>query len=716
MITRELNRRDFLVLGTGATGALLLGFSRADLRAAEDAGGFRPDAFIRIDKDNTFTFFLPKQEMGQGVNTALPMLLAEEMEVDPARLKVLPAPVGEEYVFPGEQIQGTFSSTSVRHGWEPLRKAGATVRLLMEQAAAKYWNTAVTEVRARDGMVLRGDQRLSYGELITLARQLPLPEPVLKKPDDFRWIGRDLPRFDHGEKLTGKAVFGIDVQEKDLLNGVIVRPPWLEPVAARSFDASGAKQAPGVVAVFAVSSGIAVVAEKYWQALTAAKRVRVTWEQPRQLADTEKAFVAMQAEVGQAPPPLPGEVQAEYRLPTLAHAPMEPMNCTARYSPKGIRVQAPTQVPGMIHQSLCRRYGMAAEQVQVDCTYMGGGFGRRSMVDYAMEAVEVAEPLAGRPVKVIWSREDDMRHGGYRPASWHRIRAVPPDGKGPVTGWHHSFAAPMVLGNLFKKMIPESMPEFLPDFASRLAVKAALLVYGFRGYGAEVEGALHLPYQVDDPDLEYSPYDDGIPPHFWRSVGHSSNAFVVESFMDELAAKAGRDPLEFRLGLLDKDHTRERAVLELVAEKSGWRRQAPAGVVRGLALHTSFGSSVAQVLELKKAANRWRLHRVVSAVDAGMLVNPDIARAQIEGGVIWGLSAALHGRITVKEGGVQQTNFHDYPLVTMAEAPRQEVWFISSREKPGGLGEPGVPPVAAALANAVFAATGKRHRTLPLTI
>jgi isoquinoline 1-oxidoreductase beta subunit len=608
-------------------------------------------------------------------------------------------------------MQMTGGSSSTWSEMDRYRQAGAVAREMLVQAAAEQWKVDPSACRVEAGFVVSGDKRLSFGKLAAAAQKRTPPASVrLKDRKDWKIVGRPTKRLDSPEKVTGQAQFGMDVRLPGMLTAVVARAPVFGGTV-KSFRADRAKAVPGVKAVVQVPSGVAVVGDHFWAAKLGRDALDIDWDlgpgaqldterlrqEFRSAAGTPGAKAAAVGDVEAALRSAAKTVEAEFEVPYLAHAPMEPLNCTVRLGPEGAEVWTGTQFQTLDQQITAQIAGLKPEQVKIHTMFLGGGFGRRATgtSDFVSEAVQVAKAVGGGvPVKVVWTREDDIRGGYYRAMFVHRVRAgLGSDGK--PAAWRHT-------------IVGQSLAEGTP-FAAMM-IKDGV-------DDTSVEGVADSPYVKDTPshlvDL-HSP-KNAVPVLWWRSVGHSHTAFVMETFVDELAQAAGQDPLEYRRRLLSA-HPRHLGVVNLAAEKAGWGRPLPGGRFRGLAAHESFGSWVAQVAEVSVANGRVRVHRVVCAVDCGICVNPAGVRAQMEGAVAFGLSAALHGELTLKGGRVQQSNFHDYPLLRLNEMPEVEVHIVSSDEKAGGIGEPGVPPVAPAVANAVFAATGKRQRRLPFRL
>ena len=699
-----MERRAFLQTAGGAGAALVIGF-RIPGRGEQEPAPFAPNAWLRISPDDSVLVIVDRSEMGQGVATSLPMLLAEELEADWSKVKIEFAPADKAYINPLFGLQGTGGSSSVRAAWTPLRKAGAAAREVLIAAAAQRWAVKTTECRAENGAVVhtKTKRRLRYGQLAARAATLPVPTDVpLKDPKDWRIAGKPTKRLDAAVKTNGRAKFGIDTWVPGLRIAVVARSPVFGG-KVKSFDATAAKAVEGVRNVVQISSGIAVVATGYWPAKLGRDALKVEWDEGSVASVSSAGISAMFAEragqasaavakhVGDPEGGLSGaatKVEADYEMPFLAHTTMEPMNATAHVRADGVDIWAPTQFQTGAQGIGAAIGGVPPEQVKVHTTYLGGGFGRRFELDFIQEALETSKAV-GTPVKVIWSREDDVRNGQYRPANFHRMRAgLGADGK-PVA-WSHRIVAPSIMARVFPNTVQNGLD------------------------GEAVEGGAELPYTVPNLHVDYVLTDTGIPVGFWRSVNNSFNGFAVETFIDECAAAAKADPYEYRRALL-ANAPRHRGVLELAATKAGWGTPLPAGRARGIAVFKSFESFVAQVAEVSvSSAGEVRVHRVVCAVDCGMHVNPQTIEAQMQGGIVFGLTAALKGAITIDKGRVQQGNFNDYEMLRMHEMPVVEVYIVPSNEAPGGIGEPGTPPIGPAVGNAIFALTGKRIRKLPI--
>jgi isoquinoline 1-oxidoreductase beta subunit len=708
----QLSRRSFLKKGMLAGGGLVLGFNfplRGSLSGASNPSGvtFMPNAFIRIGTDDIVTIIVNKSEMGQGVYTSLPMLVAEELEVDWAKIRVEAAPVDPAYHHTQWGVQGTGGSTSVWSEWDRLRIAGATARMMLINAAAEIWKVDPASCRAEKGFVIQKatGKRISYGKLAERASQMKVPKDiVLKKSKEFKVIGKSMRRLDTPEKTNGKAIFGMDANIAGMLTAVVARPPVFGG-NVKSFNGEKAKAVPGVKEVVQIDSGVAVIAEGLWAANKGREALEIVWDEGplaklstegmrgefARLAKTPGAVARKEGNPQETFSKATKQLNAEYEVPYLAHACMEPLNCLVDLRTNSCEIWTGTQMQTMDRNAAARVAGLKPEQVKIHTTFLGGGFGRRAnpQSDFVAEAVSVAK-VVKRPLKVIWTREDDMKGGFYRPMWYDRI-AAGLDDQGNLVAWQHTIVGQSILSGT--------------PFDPRKDVDPA-----------SVEGAGDIPYEIPNIFVDLHSPKMGIPVLWWRSVGHSHTAFVVESFMDEIAHSLSKDPYEFRRKLLIK-HPRHLGVLKLAAEKSGWGKALPKGRGRGIAVHESFGSFVAQVAEVSvNPSGQVQVHKVACAIDCGRIVNPDTIKAQMESGIVFGLSAVLHGEITFKNGRVDQSNFHDYPLLRMNEMPVVEVDIISSEEKSGGVGEPGVPPIAPAVCNAIFAATGKRIRRLPIRV
>jgi isoquinoline 1-oxidoreductase beta subunit len=725
-----LSRRSFLSVSVAAGGGLLLGFRvpgpvpSAKAGERDAAGTFAPNAFIRIDPDGRITLVMHKVEMGQGTYTSMPMLLAEELEVDLSQVQLEHAPPDDaRYAEPFFGVQETGGSTSVRGNWVPLRQAGATARTMLIAAAAATWKVDPSACEAAHGQVSHGPsgRRLGYGELVERAATLPVPSQVsLKSPKDFKLIGTPAKRLDAPDKVTGKAQFGIDVQVPGMKIATLAACPVFGGKLA-ALDTSKALAIPGVRQVVRLEDAVAVVADHMWAAKQGLAALDIRWDEGpnaklttadlvRQLeaASARSGVVARSdGDVASAMKGAARKVEAVYEVPFLAHATMEPVNCTVHVRPDGCDLWLGTQVPTFTQTAAAKLTGLPRDKVRVHNHLLGGGFGRRLEVDFVARAVQIAQQVPS-PVKVVWTREEDIQHDMYRPYYYDRI-AAGLDEHGRPVAWTHKVVGSSILGRVINQLMPKNL---------RVMRAAGLrtLLANVRGLDIDaVEGAAAPPYALPNVRVEYVRQEPpGIPTAFWRGVGPTHNVFVVESFIDELAAAAGQDPVAYRHALLGAS-PRARAVLELAAQEAGWGQPLPAGSGRGVALLHAFGSYIAQVAQVRVATTGdVRVERVVAAVDCGTVVNPNTVEAQIQSGIIFGISAVLWGEITFKDGRVEQHNFNDYRVLRINEAPAIDVHLVASAEAPGGIGEPGTSAVMPAVANAIFAATGKRLRKLPV--
>ncbi|NYZ12969.1 xanthine dehydrogenase family protein molybdopterin-binding subunit [Azospirillum sp. RWY-5-1] len=711
------SRRDVLRGGLLAGAGLLIGFTLpargpAPAVAATAAAGdaVMPNAFVRIAPDNTVTVLIKHLEMGQGVTTGLTTILAEELDADWAQMRAEHAPVDTaKYANLLFGIQGTGGSTAVANSWEQLRKAGASARAMLVAAAAERWKVPASEITVSKGVVSHAASNRSarFGELAeAAAKQTPPTDLKLKDQGAFTLIGQRLPRLDSVAKTTGRAQFGMDVALPDALVAVVARPTRFGATVA-SFDATAAKAVPGVVDVVAIPQGVAVLAKGMWAATRGREALTVRWDESKAETRSSDAILAeyrklaatpgaVADKAGDAAAALAGAAKvltAEFDFPYLAHAPMEPLNCTVKLAPDGMEIWTGCQFQTVDQANAARVAGLKPEQVRIHTLYAGGSFGRRATTnsDFIVEAVAIAKATGGKaPVKLIWTREDDVRGGYYRPMYHHALSAGL-DAAGNLVGWRHRIVGQSILtGTPFEAMMVKDGVD-----------------------ATSVEGANNLPYAIPNRSVELHTVKSPVPVLWWRSVGSTHTAFAVETFLDELAHAAGKDPVAFRRAMLAGE-PRHRAVLDLVAEKAGWGTPLPQGRARGVALHESFHSFVAQVAEVSLDKDgRVRVDRVVCAVDCGVPVNPDVIRAQMEGGIGFGLGAIMAEQVTLTEGRVDQSNFHDYTPLRIDRMPTVEVHIVPSTAAPTGVGEPGVPPVGPAVANAVFALTGRRVRALP---
>ena len=756
-----MRRRNFLLSAAAVGGALLVGWGLTPPRSRLGTGqlleakdGVPLNGWIKIAPDGHVRLVMNRSEMGQGVHTALAMLVAEELDVPLARVELIEAghdaiygnvamfvgslPVHPSNAQPGQEthsvrsgrwivsklarelgVNATGGSASMADAWEPLREAAAAARGQLIGAASLAWRLPAAELQVTDGIVSHPSGRSAhFGELAQAAAHTPPAFTTPKAPKDWKLIGQPAPRTDTIAKSSGRAAFGIDVRLPDMLFATVRHSPMIGG-GHGAVDIDAVLRQPGVLrvvrlgAMAGANAGIAVVARTSWHALRAAKGMPVTWTQrPAGALDSRAILQSLEAAAKEAAAAGGGfgfysegdvrsalagahrKLEAVYRAPYLAHAALEPINCTARVADGRVEVWAPTQVPGMARNIAAQVAGVPVDRVDVHVTYLGGGFGRRLEVDYVAQAVRVAMETNGRPVQLLWSREEDFGHDFYRPAGVAVMQAALDD-QGRCTGLAITSAGDAITPRWMERGLPAlAGPMDAPDKTTS-------------------EGLFDLPYGVPNQRIGHVATRHGVPVGFWRSVGHSHNAFFSESFIDEVAHAAGQDPVAFRLGLL-KRLPRHAAVLKLAADKAGWGTPLPAGRARGVALHESFDTIVAQVAEVSIDGGQPRVHRVVAAVDCGIVINPQIVAQQMESGVIFGLSAALHGRIDIEGGVVRQKNFPDHPLLALKDAPVIETHIVPSTHAPTGMGEPGVPPIAPALANALFVLTGQRVRELPI--
>jgi len=712
------SRRYFIQAGVGLTLGICLAprMTFAGMGSDPAATAFEPNAFVRIGTDNTVTVISKHLEMGEGTYTGLSTLVAEELDAAWAQVRVEGAPAdATRYanLFMGIQLTG--GSTAIANSFEQMRRAGATARAMLVAAAAQRWHVPADAITVRQGVVMHGKRHATFGELADEAARLPVPDQVaLKDPKQFIYIGKKFPRKDTYDKINGSAIYTQDIKLPGMLVAVAAHPP-LFGAKVKSFDAQRTKAVKGVVDVVAIPSGVAVLAPDFWTAKQGRDVLSVDWDesealrlgtseiftQYRELAAKPGAIARNDGNAGQAIAGAAKRLEADYEFPYLAHAAMEPLNCVVRLGADGCEIWNGEQSQTADQHAVAAVLGLKPEQVKINMLYAGGSYGRRANPhsDYVVEAVQIAKAINGRaPVKLVWTREDDMRAGYYRPMYLHRLTGAL-DEHGNFVAWQQRIVGQSIMAGT--------------GFASHM-VKNGI-------DATSVEGAHNLPYAIPNVMVDLHSPTLQVPVQWWRSVGSSHTAFAVETFVDEAAHAAGRDPVEFRRALLAKE-PRHLGVLELAARKAGWGAALPAGKAgekrgRGIAVHKSFNTYVAQVAEVTAhPGGRYSVDRVVCAVDCGVAVNPDVIHAQMEGGIGFGLSAALYGQITLLDGRVEQSSFPDYPVVRINEMPRVEVHIVVSQEKPTGVGEPGVPPIAPAVANALFAATGQRLRKLPLRL
>lgn len=710
----HFNRRQFLKTGAAAGGGLLLSFylpafGKAIKTAAIDPTAvFIPNAFIRIGADDIITIICNHSEMGQGAYTSVPMMIAEELDADWSKIRFEAAPVDPAYNHLGFGMQATGGSTTTLSEYDRLRKAGATARAMLVGAAAKAWSVDEAGCTTAKGKVIHTatGRSLLYSELVSKAVGIKVPADVpLKNPKDFKIIGKPTKRLDTQQKIDGTAVFGLDVKVAGLLTALIARPPVFGG-KVKSFNDAKAKAIPGVKHVVEIERGIAVVADGFWAAKLGREALEIVWDegaltnldsvtQRQQYATLAKepgVTAKKEGDAASARTKAVKKIDAVYELPYLAHAPMEPLNCVADVKADSCEIWVGTQFQTMEFMNAVQITGLKPEQVKLHTTLLGGGFGRRAVPDchFVREAVQVSKAIM-KPVKVVWTREDDIRGGYYRPAA-HHVVSGGIDAAGKPLFWKQQIVCQsFAVGTVMEQMMVKDGVD-----------------------ATAVEGAAELAYSVPNLEVNWNMAPMGVPTLWWRSVGHSGNAFVTESFIDELAHAAGKDPYQYRLGLLEH-HPRHKAVLKMAAEKSGWGKPLPPGRARGIAVHESFGSFVSHVAEVSiPKPGTIKVHRITAVIDCGPVVNPETIRAQLEGGAAFGLTAALYGEISFENGRVKQGNFYDYKILRMNEMPQVDVHIIPSTDTMGGVGEPGVPSVAPAVANALYILTGKRIRKLPI--
>lgn len=707
-----VSRRTFLQAVSAGRGLLLgSGFlaGSASVAAAQSLAADAPvfNAFIKITPDSKVTMVVKHLDMGQGVSTGLTSLVAEELDASWEQMhwEFAPADASRYNNLFWGPTQGTGGSSSIANSWMQLREAGAAARAMLVAAAAAEWKVPAEEIRVSKGIVSHGKHSSSFGALVAKAALLPVPQkPAVKDPKDFQFIGKTIPRKDSPEKTNGQAIYTQDIQLPDMLTALVAYPPQLFG-KVKKVDASKAKASPGVVSVVEFPRGVAVVAKNFWAAKKARALLNIEWDLSAcETRSSEELFNACHALAEKTGHVLKNEgdsagaltsaknvIAAKYELPYITHAAIEPINCVVKVEKKQCELWFACQMPTIDQQEVAAATGVKAEQIKINTLYAGGSFGRRACPnDYVVDAANIAKQVPGRAIKMVWTREDEILNGRYRPMAVHHIRgAVSPDGK--ALAWqHHAVAQAILRGTPFEGFI-------------RGAVD-----------GTVAEGIEDMHYAIPNLQVQASEIPIKVSTLWWRSVGHSGNAFVVETFIDQLAKAAKKDPVIFRRELL-ANTPRALGVLNLVAEKSDWKKSLPKGVTRGIAVHKSFGTWVAQVAEVRVNADKsFKVERVICAVDCGVAVNPDVIRAQMEGGIGMGLSAALGEAITLKNGVVEQSNYHQYQLMRISAMPKVEVHIVPSAEMPSGVGEPGLPPIAGAVANALFAATGKPVTKLPL--
>lgn len=728
----DTSRRRFLKL-TGITGGGLVmgvtltacGEGAPALEAS--ARVYSPNAFLQITPSNNVRFYCPRDEMGQGVTTGLSTLIAEELDVRPDDIDVRFAGVHADYSNPEFGVQGTGGSTSIRVHYEQLRQVGANVRFVLMEAASQVLGVPKTELSTANGSIMHGGKSYRYGDFVDRAAEVNATEPApLKNRAEFNYIGKEFARLDAKAKATGTAIYGIDVDIKGMHYAVVKRCPVAGGVVAR-FDADSISDLPGVTDVVQIDTGVAIVATRFWQAKNAAGALQVDWTMPdlvnvstaqvkteyKRALDDEKGDVDGEAgDLGAGFRAAKHVVESEYWTPYLAHTPLEPMNAVVHIQGDKAQVWSGTQGPGVAQGLVARYAGLEKANVTVHSTYMGGGFGRRGVLTHIAEATQIAV-AAAKPIQLVWTREDDIQNGFYRPASLMRIKSAV-DKAGKITAWRAKRVGGNVTPETIKNMLPGLLPTIVPTgMAHWVGDVSASIFDGWAVDHSSIEG-LYEDYDCPNREVHHVTLDHGLPLTFWRSVGHSFTAFAKEIAIDELAEVAELHPVELRIQ--NTEHNpRLQNVIRLVGERAK-EGDLPDGHKIGYAAHSSFMSYVAQAAQVSIENGKIRVHRVICAVDCGQVVNPGIVRGQMEGAIMFGLTAALHGEIELENGAVKQSNFHDYPILRMTEAPAVETILVDSAEPPSGVGEPGLPPIAPAVANAVYAVTGQRLRSLPLRL
>jgi len=706
----RIDRRHFLIGGAVIGAGLYIGIRVADKHFGSEPvskNPFRPNAYLRVAPDNSVTVVIGKAEMGQGIYTGLAMAVAEELDVDPRRVQVEFGPVDPAFNVPFAPMQFTGGSMSTSTTYTQLREAGARARAMLLAAAAKHWNVPADTLRTEDGRILNGRKSVSYGAMADAAAGEPVPEKIaLKDPAQFRYLGKAQKRLDAPMKVDGSAKFGLDMRLPGMLHAVVARPPVIG-AKLRKVDDTAARAVPGVLDVKSLPFGVVVYGSNTFAAKRGREALSIDWDEGansalstaglraeyQRLAGQPGAVARETGNVRTAMAGAAKHIDVEYELPYLAHAPMEPLNCLADARADGCDLYFGTQAQSLDRDAVADVLGLDPSKVQVHTAFLGGGFGRRAQrfSEVAVEAAQASRAV-GKPVQVVWTREDDVQGLSYRPFVVSRVRAAL-DAYGNPVAWQQCIVSQAVLrGGRFDSFIPKGS-KFDPS---------------------SVEGASDMPYSIPNILVDTHEGNPTVPILWWRSVGHSHTGFTVNCAMDELAALAGVDPVEFRRKLLGGD-PRFLAVLEKAAEMSNWTAGPPAGRGRGIAIQHSFGSIVAEVAEVSVDGGNVRVHKVWCAIDCGFAVNPSGVIAQMESAINYGLTAALYGEITFDKGKVQQSNFHDYQILRINEAPEIEVAIINSGQAMGGAGEPGTPPIAPAVANAIYAATGKRVRRLPIS-
>ncbi len=703
-MVKKMDRREFIKISSTAGSGLILGFYLPNKLQGKSLESkiFQPNAWINVQPDNYVKIMVGKSEMGQGVITSLPMIIAEEMDLDWSKVIVEKAPADRSKY--GSQMTG--GSNSISSSFMKLRKAGATAREMLVTAASEYWGVPENECTTNSSKVFheKTNKKISYGELATKAGQQLIPKnPTLKNSKNFSIIGKNMSRKDTLPKINGTAEFALDIKLDGMVYATVVHSPIFGGKVI-SFEKNSLDGINGILDVFEIESGIAIVGDNTWTVLKAARKIKINWsegeakgvntnqitEELMKASKKRGGVVRREGNVKRALKSSENILEAIYQSPFQAHATMEPMSCTISVEETKCQIWVGTQNPNGALKTVSKLTGLKKEQIEVNVTYLGGGFGRRSSNDFVKESVEIAN-IVKKPIKLTWSREEDMQNDYYRPASLHVMKGAI-DQKKNLTVWKHRITAPSIL---FSQLVTIPFP-----FKEKLDL-------------ISTEGAKHIPYQIPNMQVDYQMTKTDIPLGFWRSVYSSQNAFANECFMDELAEKAGKDPINFRLELLP-ENSRDASVIELVADRSGWKSFSNGPIYQGFSSHKSFGTWVAQVARVSVENNQIKVHEVHCALDCGLVINPNIVKTQISSAIIYGLSATLKSKITIDDGKVVESNFDDFDVIRMDETPKIKVYLVDSDKPPKGVGEPGLPPIAPAVTNAVYAATGKRFRQLPI--
>lgn len=731
----ERARRQFLkataLTGGGLSMAMVLpGCATLSNEGLNSQKEWQANAWIKIDPKNHITFTLDRTEMGQGTMTGLTCLIAEELEVEPHRINIEFAGVDSRFVNPKYQIQATGGSTSMAISWDKLRLAAAATRMILQSSAATIWRIRPEECVCHNGVITnpRNNETFSYGQLTRRAADFAIPADIpLKKPQQFKYIGKYNQRLDVLKKSQGEAPYGIDIDLPNMAYAIVARPPAFGQ-QVKSFNQGSVQSVFGIYQVFEIKTGVAIVAETYWAAQQARKALEIEWDENPMIGvnnesifakfkqdadDNDGSALREEGDIEESLEQASEIIEAEYQLPFLAHCTLEPQNCTIQKKNGKMHIWVPTQAPDTARVAAARSSSFSLSDVEINVTYIGGGYGRRLTNDFVAEAAEIADKI-DQPVKLLWSREDDIQHDFYRPANYHRVKAsINKDGE--LDGWQHKLVTAK-LYDWFLDNAGGAQYPFAPKFTYPLLDAVAPYMEDILAPTdtSAREGADDVPYDIKNIGAYLVKSDPGVPAGYWRSVGYSFNSFVSETFIDTIAEKLGKDPYQFRHDKL-KHHPRGLQVLKKLAKEGNWGKPMR-GCQQGIAIVKSFGTWVAQLAEVKITKGKIDVKRVTCVVDCGIAVNPDIVQVQMQGGIIFGLTAALYGDITIKDGAVQESNFHEYKMLRMQECPEIDVYVIESNSSPTGVGEPGVPPLAPAIANALAKITGKRQTQLPLKV